>query len=131
MPIELVILGWGGVLLLVQIFLAAHLKTKQYGTDWNLGPRDEEMPPLNPVAARAARAQANLAETFPIAVAALAGVAIAGRTSDVTAIGACLWLAMRVVYVPIYLAGIKGLRTLVFLISIVGLALVVWPLLAA
>jgi len=129
MSVEILILAWGAVLLIVQIFLAGHLKTRQYGADWNIGARDEPLPPLNPVAGRAARAQANLFETFPVAVVALVGVVLAGRTSELTMIGGWLWLAMRVVYVPIYLAGIKGLRTVVFLVSVLGLAMVLWPLL--
>ena len=129
MSVEILILAWGAVLLIVQIFLAGHLKTRQYGADWNIGARDEPLPPLNPVAGRAARAQANLFETFPVAVVALVGVVLAGRTSELTMIGGWLWLAMRVVYVPIYLAGIKGLRTVVFLFSVLGLAMVLWPLL--
>jgi len=129
MSVEILILAWGAVLLIVQIFLAGHLKTRQYGADWNIGARDEPLPPLNPVAGRAARAQANLFETFPVAVVALVGVVLAGRTSNLTMIGGWLWLAMRVVYVPIYLAGIKGLRTVVFLVSVLGLAMVLWPLL--
>lgn len=126
---EITILAWGAILLIVQIFLAGHLKTKQYGADWNIGARDEPMPPLEPVPARARRAQDNMLETFPVAVVALLGVAIAGRSSDLTAIGGWLWLAMRAVYVPVYLLGIKGLRTVIFLVSLAGLLMVLWPLL--
>jgi uncharacterized MAPEG superfamily protein len=126
---EIFVLAWGAVLLLANIFLAGHLKTKQYGADWNIGARDEAMPPLEPHAARVKRAQDNLAETFPIAVVALFGVVLAGRTSDTTTIGAWVWLAARVIYLPIYWLGIKGIRTVVFLISLVGLVMVLWPLL--
>lgn len=126
---EILVLAWGAVLLLANIFLAGHLKTKQYGADWNIGARDEPMPPLEPHAARVKRAQDNLLETFPIAVIALFGVVLAGRTSDLTTIGAWIWLAARVVYLPIYWAGIKGLRTVVFLISLTSLLMVLWPLL--
>ncbi|KHK92516.1 MAPEG family protein [Novosphingobium malaysiense] len=129
MPQEILVLAWGAALVIVQIFLAGHLKTKQYGADWNIGARDEPMPPLEPVPARARRAQDNMMETFPVAVAALLGVVVAGRSSDVSVIGAWLWLAMRVVYVPVYLLGIKGLRTAIFLVSMVGLLMVLVPLL--
>lgn len=127
---EITILAWGAVLLIVQIFLAGHLKTKQYGAGWNIGARDEKMPPLDPLPARAQRAQDNLMETFPVAIVALLGVALAGRSSDWTVIGGWAWLGMRVVYVPTYLLGIKGLRTAIFLCSLVGLGMVLWPLLA-
>ncbi len=125
---EILVLALGALLLIAQIFLAGHLKTKQYGADWNIGARDEPLPPLNVHAARASRAQDNLMETFPVAIIALFGVVLAGRTGDMTAIGGWLWLAMRVIYVPIYLMGIKGLRTIVFLISLVGLLIVLLPL---
>jgi uncharacterized MAPEG superfamily protein len=126
---EIFVLAWGAVLLLANIFLAGHLKTQQYGADWNIGARDAPMPPLNPHAARVKRAQDNLLETFPIAVVALFGVVLTGRTSEVTTIGAWIWLAARVIYLPIYWLGIKGIRTVVFLISLVGLVMVLWPLL--
>ncbi len=126
---EILVLAWGTVLLLVNIFLAGHLKTRQYGADWNIGPRDAPMPLLEPRAARVKRAQDNLLETFPIAIAALLGVVLAGRTSAATTAGAWIWLAARVVYLPVYWAGIKGLRTVIFLISLIGLLMVLWPLL--
>jgi len=126
---EILILAWGAILLVVNIFLAGHLKTKQYGTDWNIGARDAAMPPLEPRAARVKRAQDNLMETFPVAIIALLGVVLAGRTSATTAIGGWIWLAARTVYLPVYWAGIKGLRTAIFLVSMVGLMLVLWPLL--
>jgi uncharacterized MAPEG superfamily protein len=129
MHAELVILAWGAVLLLVHIFVAGHYKTKQYGTQWNIGARDETLPPLEPVAGRLVRAQANFAETFPIAILALLGVVIAGRTSDTTALGGWTWLGARVIYLPLYWAGVKGVRTLAFLISLVGLLMVLIPLL--
>jgi uncharacterized MAPEG superfamily protein len=129
MPIELRILALGALLLLVHIFAAVRFKTRQYGTKWNVGPRDEAMPPPDPVAGRLARAQANFQETFPIAIVALAGVVVAGRTSAITALGGWIWLGARIVYLPLYAAGIPVVRTMAFMISIAGLALILWPLL--
>ena len=129
MPTELVILAWGAVLLFVHVFAAVQAKTKQYGAQWNMGPRDEAMPPLEPLPGRLARAQANFQETFPIAVVALLGVVVAGRTSQWTAIGGWLWLGARVAYLPLYALGTPMIRTLVFLASVVGLGMAIWPLL--
>ena len=95
----------------------------------NVGARDEAQPPLNPVAGRLARAQANFQETFPIAVVALLGVVIAGQTSPVTAIGGWIWLGARTIYLPLYAMGVPVVRTVVFGISIGGLGMVLWPLL--
>ena len=129
MPIELTILALGAVLLLVHIFAAGQVKTKQYGTKWNAGARDEELPPPAPLTGRLMRAQANFQETFPLAIVALLGVVVAGRTSAWTAIGGWVWLGARVVYLPLYGFGIPIVRSIVFLISLVGLLVVLWPLL--
>ncbi len=129
MHTEILILTWAAVLLLVHIFTAVNVKTRQYGTEWNMGARDEKMPPLNPVAARLERARDNFLESLPIAIIALTGVILAGRTSPLTALGGWIWLGARAVYLPLYWAGVPKVRTLVFLVSIVGLLMVLFPLL--
>jgi uncharacterized MAPEG superfamily protein len=129
MPTEIRILAFAAVLLLVHVFAAVRLKTRQYGAKWNVGPRDEAVPPLSPMAGRLQRAQANFLETLPIAIIALLGVVVANRTSASTALGGWIWLGARIVYLPLYAAGIPVIRTLVFMVSIVGLALVLAPLL--
>ncbi len=130
MHTEILILAWGAVLLLVHIFAAGHAKTRQYGTRWNTGARDESLPPMAPLTGRLVRAQANFQETFPVAIVALTGVVIAGRTGDWTAIGGWVWLAARIAYLPLYALGIPVVRSVVFLISLVGIGIVLWPLLA-
>jgi uncharacterized MAPEG superfamily protein len=130
MPVELRIAAFGALLLFVHIFVAVRYKTAQYGREWNVGARDEALPPESPMTGRTARAQANFAETFPIAVVALLGVVIADRTCATTAIGGWIWLGARIVYLPLYIAGIRVVRTIVWTVSMIGLALVLWPLLA-
>ena len=130
MPVELRILAYGALLLVVHIFTATRFKTAQYGRKWNVGARDEALPPPSPVTGRTMRAQANFQETFPIAVVALLGVVLADRTSETTALGGWIWLGARIVYLPLYAAGIPVIRTIVFVISMVGLGMVLWPLFA-
>ena len=129
MAIELKILALSAILLIFNIFAAGNYKTKQYGKDWNMGARDEALPPLEPIAGRLVWAQANLLETLPIAIIALIGVVVAGKTSSNTALGGWIWLGARTVYLPLYWAGIPKLRSVVYLISLVGLGMVLWPLL--
>lgn len=129
LPIELLILGWGAVLAAVHIFAAIHLKTQQYGREWNTSARDGDVAPLNEAAARLERARDNYLETFPVAIVALAGTVLADRTGTLTAVGGALWLAMRVTYLPLYWTGVPRVRTLVWLASMAGLALALWPLL--
>lgn len=129
MRIELTVLAWGCVLALVHIFAAVILKTRLYGTAWNVGARDEAMPPPPPLIARLDRAQRNFFETFPLVVAAIALLGITGVQTRSTEIGALLWLGARILYLPIYAAGTPYVRTLIFLVSVVGLLMMLWPLL--
>lgn len=131
MPIEIRILVYAAILLLVHIFAEAHFKTKQYGTKWNVGARDESLPPSSPVAGRLGRARGNFMETLPIAIIALLGVVVTDQTSATTALGGWIWLGARIVYLPLYWAGIPVVRTLCFLVSLIGLGMVIWPLLMA
>ena len=130
MPVELKIGALGALLLFIHIFIAVRFKTAQYGRQWNVSARDAALPPPSPVTGRLIRAQANFQETFPIAVVALLGVVLAGKTSATTALGGWIWLGARVVYIPLYWAGVPVVRTLVWTVSMVGIGMVIWPLLA-
>ena len=127
MATELWVLAWGCVLALVHVFAAVRMKTRQYGTKWNTGARDEALPPPQPIVGRLARAQANFFETFPIMIAAVLIAVVGDRTSDVTALGAGIWLAARIVYLPLYALGVPVVRTICFLVSAVGILMVLVP----
>jgi uncharacterized MAPEG superfamily protein len=129
MTTELTVLALGCLLLLAHVLLAGRYRTRQYGTEWNMGARDEDMPPLDKVAGRLDRARGNYLETFPVAIVALLGLTIADRTSDLTAIAAWVWLAARSVYLPLYWAGIPKVRTLVWGIGFLALLVLLGALL--
>jgi uncharacterized MAPEG superfamily protein len=129
MPVELKILAFGALLLFIHIFTATRFKTAQYGRKWNVGARDEALPPPSEVTGRTVRAQANFQETFPIAIVALLGVVLANRTSQWTALGGWIWLGARIVYLPLYAAGVPVVRTIVWAVGTAGLVMVLWPLL--
>jgi uncharacterized MAPEG superfamily protein len=130
MTTELTVLTWGCVLAFVHIFAAVQVKTRQYGNKWNVGARDEELPPPTPLVGRLARAQANFFETFPLMIAAVLIVSAAGLTSKWTAIGAWLWLGARILYLPLYAMGVPVVRSLAWGAGLVGLVMVLWPALA-
>ena len=129
MTIELLVLAWGCLLAIVHVFAAVRVKTRQYGVQWNMGARDADLPPPQPIVGRLARAQANFFETFPILGLAILLVTVADRTDQWTAIGAMLWLAMRVIYLPVYALGITKVRTVIWLLSVGGIALILRPVL--
>jgi len=131
MTTELTVLAWGCVLAFLHIIAATQAKTRQYGRKWNVGPRDEELPPPGPVVGRLMRAQANFFETFPMMIAAVLVVSLAGLTGKGTAIGAILWLVARALYLPLYALGVPVVRSLAWIAALVGIAMVLWPALAA
>lgn len=118
---ELLVLAMGAVLLVVHAMVAVHAKTKQYGVEWNMGARDEEKGSLGEIPGRLERASENFRETFPVAIVAFAGLAIAGKGTDLTAIAAWVWLGARVIYLPIYWAGIPKIRTAIWAVSLLAL----------
>ncbi|MBW8847840.1 MAG: MAPEG family protein [Burkholderiales bacterium] len=88
------------------------------------GNRDN-LPPATPLAGRAGRAAANTFENLVFfAVLALAAQA-AGATNERVLLGAQVFLWARVVYLPVYFAGIPFLRTGVWAVSVVGMAMMV------
>ncbi|GAA0271374.1 MAPEG family protein [Alteraurantiacibacter aestuarii] len=129
MPAELTVLALSTLLALAHIMIAIRYKTQQYGTGWNMGARDEDLPPLNDIAGRLDRARGNFLETYPIAIALLLGVFVAGKADGLTAIAAWVWLGARVIYLPLYWAGIPVVRTLVWGVSLLALVVLIGVLL--
>ncbi len=125
MTAELTILGWTLVLALVQIGLAGAMRTSETGIAFNMSARDGDAPPPRPVTARLQRAQANLFETLPVFAAAVLIAHAAGRNDATTLLGAQMYLAARVLYVPIYAAGIPVLRTIVWGVSLAGIIAII------
>ena len=92
---------------------------------WNIGPRDETAPLKGKLAGRLDRAFRNFMETFPFFAVAIVMAAVLGRHNWATAFGAELYLAARILYVPLYAFGVTGLRTLSFLAATTGIGLVI------
>lgn len=130
MTFELMMLAWTLVLAFVQILLFDAARTKQYGMKWNTGPRDEDMPPLTPMANRLKRAQDNLFETLPLFIGFVLIAHVAERDGTLTHWGTLIYLLGRVVYVPLYAYGVRQVRSLVWVVSLVGLIMVAWAVLA-
>jgi len=123
MPTELIVLGASTVLLFVYIMIQGQLVTRERGLDWNAGARDGAERPLGTYAGRATRALANFQETYPALIALALGLAVTGQTGGLGAIGALLWFVARILYIPLYLFGVRYVRSLSWLASILGLLL--------
>lgn len=85
----------------------------------------ENPPEATPLAARADRTARNTVDNF-ILFAALALVAqVSGSASPNVLLGAEIFFWSRLLYIPVYYAGIIYLRTAVWTVSIVGLGMMV------
>jgi len=122
-PTEITLLGWGVVLLLVQLVLQAVAGVSEFGLGYALSARDEKRDLHGHMAGRLTRAFYNLLETFPAFAAAALAVAVTGKTGGISVLGAHLWFWARIVYVPLYAFGIPGLRTATWAVSVAGIAL--------
>jgi uncharacterized MAPEG superfamily protein len=120
---ELRVLALSVVLGFVHIVLSAHAASRQRGYRWAASARDGEPPPLTGVAGRLERALRNYSETFPLFAAALLAAHAAGRHGWMTIWGAWLYLGARVVYLPLYAFGVPLVRSLVWNVAALGIAL--------
>jgi uncharacterized MAPEG superfamily protein len=94
----------------------------------NLGNRDH-MRPLTVAGQRAARALANMQEALPVFLALALMNMIVTPAAGLAVTGATVFLIARAVYVAFYVAGLAVVRTLVWVVGWVGLAMMIVPLL--
>lgn len=113
------------LLLVFHIMLQGFLATRELGSKWNAGPRDEDVKPKSPLAGRAERASSNYRETYPAFVGLILALAFYGDVSGLGLVGGWVWFICRIIYIPLYLLGIPYIRSLVWLGSLGGLALMI------
>ncbi len=127
----LTLLVYTTVLTFVAILLGAFLRNREWtaeGMQAGLGNRDN-LPEATPLGGRAERAAANSVEALLLFVPLALVAHVAGK--DVEALlGAQIFFWARVAYLPIYLFGVIYLRSLVWMIGVVGLAMMVVALLS-
>ena len=114
---------------LVHMFLPVLLCLKQHSIIALANSRDDFTPIESVMGQRAARANNNFKETQPWALALLVLVLAMGKTNGMSAMGAWIYLGARVLYIPLYLFGVPWLRTIMWVISLVGLAMIIPALL--
>jgi uncharacterized MAPEG superfamily protein len=126
---EVRVLIWSVVLGFVQIVAAAHAASLQRGYRWTASARDREVAPLTGVAGRLDRALRNFSETFPLFAALVLAAQAVGRHSGLTESGAILYFIARLAYLPLYAFGVPVIRSLVWNVAALGMALLLVALL--
>lgn len=120
---ELTLLVWATLLTLVQAVVAVHGALMQVGLPMLAGNR-EGMPEIRGWGGRAARAHRNMLENLVLFAALVLVAVIADKTNSTTLLGAQIFFYARIVYALVYIAGIPWLRTGVWGVSVIGLAMI-------
>lgn len=112
------------ILGLVHLTAASFTFKAQVGNAYSIGARDEDLQPSG-VAGRLARAQRNYLETFPIFAAAVLLLEQLERTGTTLGMwGAAMYLTGRMLFLPLYAAGLPWIRTFSWNFATLGLAMV-------
>lgn len=124
---ELSLLLWSVALAFAQMLVAVSGATAQVGLPMLAGNR-ENQPPLAGWARRAQCAHQNMLENLLLFAALVLIAVFSGKTNSMTLLGAQLFFWARLAYAMIYVAGIPWLRTAVWFVSVIGLALIFFQL---
>ena len=120
---ELSLLVWSVALTVVQALVAVLAANTQVSLATLVGNR-EGMPELTGWAGRAQRAHWNMLENLPLFIALVLVAQVTNRLNTMTLLGAELFFWARLLHAVVYLMGIAWVRTLLWLVSIVGLVLI-------
>jgi uncharacterized MAPEG superfamily protein len=125
---ELKFLLFSAVLTFVQVLIAAASANQEVGLTTLAGNRDN-LPSMIGFAGRAKRAHLNMLENMVVFTALVLVAVVANKTNSTTAMGAAIFFWARLVYALVYLIGVPWLRTVVWFVSVIGMAMVAKPLL--
>lgn len=120
---ELTLLTCVVVLTLVQAVIAVLGALLQVGLPTLAGNR-EGMPEIKGWGGRAARAHRNMLENLVLFAALVLVAVAAGRTNAMTLLGAQIFVWARLIYAAVYIIGVPWLRTGVWAVSVVGMAMI-------
>jgi uncharacterized MAPEG superfamily protein len=115
---ELTCLELSIVLWIVHVVVQAAFSGSALNPAYLAGPRDQKLEPKGVLYPRATRALDNYVENFTAFVAADLGLIATQHTGG---LGATIWILARIVYIPLYVYGVPVARTICWVVSIVGL----------
>jgi len=119
-------LAYSAVLAWVMIMTASMLRVRGWtpkGLWLAVGNRDD-VPQPSAMAERAERAARNMIENLVLFAVVVLAARLGGVAPQRIAVGAAVFFWARVAYFPVYLAGIKVLRTLIWAVSVIGLVMI-------
>ena len=120
---------WSGILTFAMLVLGLLFRTRAWspgGIMIAFGNREGVIAPLG-LGGRADRAAQNQIEAMAMFLAVVLAAQLAGKAPQ-AALGATVFFWARLIYWPVYAAGIIYMRTAVWFVSIIGLAMIVWAI---
>ena len=120
---DLKILVWTVALTFVEVLVAVLAAQAQVGLGMLAGNRDG-LAPLTGFAGRAQRAHWNMLESLPLFIVLVLVAHIAGKANGTTLTGCELFFWGRLAHWLIYLLGVPWLRTVAWVVSVIGLILI-------
>lgn len=120
---ELSFLVWSVALAFVQVLVAVQGAMMQVGLPTLVGNREPALD-IKGWAGRAQRAQRNMVENLVLFAALVLVAVAAGKTNDMTLLGAQIFFWARLVYAAVYIAGIPWIRTGAWFVSVIGMILI-------
>lgn len=120
---ELIWLVWSVALAFLQVVVATAGAQLQVGLP-TLASSRENMPLLTGWAGRMQRAHRNMIENLVLFAALVLVAVVAGKSNNITLMGAQVFFWARLVYVVVYGMGIAWLRTGVWFVSVIGMAMI-------
>lgn len=125
---ELWIAVYAAVLGIVMVLLPPAFAYSRKGyMQWNAGPRDTPFD-VGPHSERLRRVFSNFMETYVFFLVFVIALTLARKSSSVSIYGAWIYLGARIVYIPLYVFGVVGIRSLVWAISLLGIAAIAFVL---
>jgi uncharacterized MAPEG superfamily protein len=107
----------------VLILIQASAATRAQGVKPMAGNRDD-LPPPKTFQARTVRVVQNHMEAMALFTPLVLIAALQGVSSEMTTLGARLFFYGRVAHAVTYLVGVPFVRTLVWLVSVIGIVLI-------
>jgi uncharacterized MAPEG superfamily protein len=120
---DLRLLLWSVALTFIEVVIAAMAASAAIGLS-NLAGNRETQATLHGFAGRAQRAHRNMLESLPLFIALVLIAQATKMTNATTLFGCQLFFWGRLAHWLIYLAGIPWLRTLAWVVSVVGMVLI-------
>lgn len=110
----------------LMLFMAAMVRTRCWtltGMRTAFGNRDGTLP-QTPFSSRFDRAAANTLESLVLYAVLVLSAQMSGIKTSPVATGSAIFFWSRILYIPVYLAGIPYLRTAVWWVGIFGLGMI-------